>query len=91
MLKGPPHVGRSNIAVPSIYKEVHGLGHDETFQFIAEKVDEVNPGSKYGDHVTPLFIANQKNHFGIFQIIQEKLRNAKVRFFSHPVTRSSVD
>ena len=22
-LKGPPHVGRSNIAVPSIYKEVH--------------------------------------------------------------------
>jgi hypothetical protein len=24
-LKGPPHVGRSNIAVPSIYKEVHGL------------------------------------------------------------------
>ena len=25
-LKGPPHVGRSNIALPSIYKEFHGLG-----------------------------------------------------------------
>ena len=24
-LEGPPHVGRSNIAVPSIYKEVHVL------------------------------------------------------------------
>ena len=23
-LKGPPDVGRSNIAVPSMYKEVHG-------------------------------------------------------------------
>ena len=27
-LKGPPHVGRSNIAVPSIYKEVHALSHE---------------------------------------------------------------
>jgi hypothetical protein len=57
------------------------LGHDETFQFMAEKVDNVNPGSieKYGgsDHFTPLFIANQKSHFGIIQIIQDKLRNAK--------------
>ena len=25
-LKGPPYVGRSNIAVPSIYKEVHASG-----------------------------------------------------------------
>ena len=57
------------------------LGHDETFQFMAEKVDNVNPGSieKYGgsDHFTPLFIANQKSHCGIIQIIQDKLRNAK--------------
>ena len=56
------------------------LGHEETFQFMAEKVDNVHPGSigKYSvsDHFTPLFIAKQKKHFGIVQIIQDKLQNA---------------
>ncbi len=29
MLKGPPHVGRSNLALPSIYKVVHDLPHSD--------------------------------------------------------------
>ena len=49
------------------------LGHVETFKFIAEKVDNVNPYSISTD--TPLFLANQEKHFGIVQIIQDKLQN----------------
>jgi len=67
-----------------IYEWSLSLGHDETFQFIAEKVDKVNPcrsipeNEKDGvtDHVTPLYIANQKKHLRIVQIIEDKLQNA---------------
>ena len=71
------------------YSALHilaSLGHIETFQFIAEKVDDVNPcrsipkerNEENGvtDHVTPLYIANQNNHFKIVQIIEDKLQNA---------------
>ena len=33
-LKGPPHMGRSNIAVPSIYKEVHDVPNDCCLDFV---------------------------------------------------------
>ena len=50
-------------------------------------MDKVNPcrsilqNEKDGvrDHVTPLYIANQKNHFKIVQIIEDKLQNANKR------------
>ena len=52
------------------------LGHVETFQFIAERVDDVNPSlaTPY-QHVTPLFAAKLFKHFGIVQIIEDKLQN----------------
>jgi len=54
------------------------LGHVKTFQFIAERLDEANPYRsmpvkdqlKYG-----FFIASQKKHFGMVQIIEDKLQN----------------
>ena len=62
------------------YSALHilaGLGHGETFQFIAERVDEVNPTNKYGE--TPLDIAKKKKHFGIVQMIEDKLQNPNKR------------
>ena len=52
------------------------LGHVETFQFIADRVDNVNPchATPY-EHITPLFYAKRFKHFGIVQIIEDKLQN----------------
>ena len=50
------------------------LGHVETFQFIAERLDEVAP---YRSMTVKdqLDIASQKEHFGMVQIIGDKLQN----------------
>ena len=52
------------------------LGHVETFQFIAERVDNVNPchATPY-EYITPLFYAKRFKHLGIVQIIEDKLQN----------------
>ena len=58
------------------YSALHILarvGHVETFQFVAERVDKVNPTNQYGE--TPLDIAKKKKHFGIVQMIEDKLQN----------------
>ena len=68
-----PKFFRNKISALHILAE---LGHVETFKFIADKVDNVNPRGTYPySTVTPLFLANQEKHFGIVQIIQDKLQN----------------
>ena len=62
------------------YSALHilaGVGHVETFQFVAERVDKVNPTNQYGE--TPLDIAKTKKHFGIVQMIEDKLQNPNKR------------
>ena len=52
------------------------LGHIEMFQFIVERVDNVNPcHAAPNEHITPLFYAKRFKHFGIVQIIEDKLQN----------------
>ena len=53
-------------------------GNVKTFQFIAERVDNVNPCHGHAapyEHITPLFYAKRFKHFGIVQIIEDKLQN----------------
>ena len=74
-----PHLPNKN---PMFFREEFSalhilakLGHVETFQFIAEKVDKVNPCLPDNQRITPLFLANKQRQFGIVQIIQDKLQN----------------
>ena len=51
-LKGPLHVGRSNIAVPSIYKEVHGLAKNKQKQDLPVTelcIADPSPGFRHSD------------------------------------------
>ena len=50
------------------------LGHVETFQFIAERLDKVTPYRSMSVK-DQLDIASQKEHFGMVQIIGDKLQN----------------
>ena len=62
------------------YSALHILarvGHVETFQFVAERVDEVNPSDKYGR--TPLAIAKKNKNFGIVQMIEDKLKKILIQ------------
>ena len=59
-----PHLPKKNpMFFHDEYSALHILarvGHVETFQFVAERVDEVNPTDKYGR--TPLAIAKKGTH-----------------------------
>ena len=76
-----PHLQNKNpILFHDQYSALHilaGVGHVETFQFVAERVDKVNPTNQYGE--TPLDIAKTKKHFGIVQMIEDKLQNPNKR------------
>ena len=76
-----PHLQNKNpILFNDQYSALHilaGVGHVETFQFVAERVDKVNPTNQYGE--TPLDIAKTKKHFGIVQMIEDKLQNPNKR------------
>ena len=57
------------------YSALHILasqGYVKSFQFVAERVDNVNPTNQYGE--TPLGIAKKKKHFGIVQMIELLIR-----------------
>jgi len=49
-------------------------GHVETFQFIAERLDEVTPYRSMSVK-DQLEIASQKGNFGMVQIVEDKLQN----------------
>ena len=76
-----PHLQNKNpIFINDSYSALHilaSLGHGETFQFVAERVDEVNPTNEMGK--TPLDIAKKKKQFGIVQMIEDKLQNPNKR------------
>ena len=81
---------RSNIAVPSIYKEVHVLGntpmhyalnyglkeaHEDIIVMLLPEFEDKNPGNS--DGVTPLHIAAEKSLKTIFKIILDAIKNLK--------------
>ena len=53
-LKDPPHVGRSNIIVPSIYEEVHGLGYNMRNGYGVCRGDEMLAMFIFGEEPPPV-------------------------------------
>ena len=70
-LKVPPHVGRSYIAVPSIYKEVHGLPKEETFNVKGEWVKNLNFRLSIQTKCQLPCISNCFQHYGICEVLWE--------------------